>query len=123
MAVVEPGHDERAADRAAELVPVERRLRIDLQAAVRRSATFRTKKFRASNASLRRYSNTVPWSMLLPDLVATETTPAPRPNSAENTPDSTLNSRTCSTDGAMMTVLNVYSLLSMPSMSQALALA
>ena len=60
---------------------------------------------------------------MLPDLVATETTPAPRPNSAENTPDSTLNSRTCSTEGAMITVLNVYSLLSMPSISQALALA
>ena len=61
--------------------------------------------------------------MLLPDLVETDTTPAPRPNSAEKTPDSTLNSRTCSTDGAMITVLNVYSLLSMPSISQALALA
>ena len=65
----------------------------------------------------------MPWSTLLPDLVATETTPAPRPNSAENTPDSTLNSRTCSTEGAMITVLNEYSLLSMPSISQALALA
>ena len=65
----------------------------------------------------------MPWSTLLPDLVATDTTPAPRPNSAENTPDSTLNSRTCSTDGAMITVLNVYSLLSMPSISHALAFA
>ena len=58
-----------------------------------------------------------------PDLVDTDTTPAPRPNSAEKTPVSTLNSRTCSTDGAMITVLNVYSLLSMPSISQPLALA
>ena len=84
---------------------------------------FRTKKLRASNASLRRYSNTVPCSVLLPDLVDTDTTPAPRPNSAEKTPVSTLNSRTCSTEGATMTVLNVNSLLSMPSISQALALA
>ena len=59
----------------------------------------------------------------MPDLVDTETTPAPRPNSAEKTPDSTLNSRTCSTEGATMTVLNVNSLLSIPSMSQALELA
>src|SRR5713226_6240953 len=71
----------------------------------------RAKKLRASNTSL------------LPDLVETDTTPAPRPNSAENVPVSTLNSRTDSTDGVTMTVLNVYSLLSMPSMSQALALA
>ena len=35
----------------------------------------------------------------------------------------TLNSRTCSTEGATITVLNVNSLLSMPSMSQALAFA
>ena len=65
----------------------------------------------------------MPCSWLLPDLVDTDTTPAPRPNSAENTPDSTLNSRTCSTDGATITVLNVNSLLSMPSTSQALELA
>ena len=57
------------------------------------------------------------------DFVDTETTPAPRPNSAEKTPDSTLNSRTCSTEGATMTVLNVNSLLSIPSTSQALELA
>ena len=65
----------------------------------------------------------MPCSWLLPDLVDTETTPAPRPNSAENTPESTLNSRTCSTDGATMTVLNVNSLLSMPSTSQPFELA
>ena len=35
MAVVEARQDERAADRAAELVPVERRLQIDQQADVR----------------------------------------------------------------------------------------
>ena len=69
------------------------------------------------------YSNAVPWKAFVPDLVETETTPAPRPNSAEKTPVRTLNSRTCSTDGAMMTVLNEYSLLSMPSMSQPLAFA
>ena len=67
---------------------------------------FRTKKFLASNASLRMYSNAVPWNAFVPDLVDTDTTPAPRPNSAEKTPESTLNSRTCSTDGVMMTVLN-----------------
>ena len=65
----------------------------------------------------------MPCRTLLPDLVATDTTPAPRPNSAEKTPVRTLNSRTCSTDGAMITVLNVYSLLSMPSMSHAFAFA
>jgi hypothetical protein len=83
----------------------------------------RTKKFRASKASSRRYSNAVPCSALVPDLVETEMTPAPRPNSAEKTPVNTLNSRTCSTDGEMITVLKEYSLLSMPSMSHALALA
>src|SRR5713101_5444218 len=83
----------------------------------------RAKKLRASKTSLRRYSKAVPWISLLPDLVETDTTPAPRPNSAENVPVSTLNSRTDSTDGVTMTVLNVYSLLSIPSMSQALALA
>ena len=68
-------------------------------------------------------SKTVPRNSLLPDLVETETTPAPRPNSAEKTPFSTLNSRTDSTDGATMTVLKVNSLLSMPSTSQPLVLA
>src|SRR5258707_11150755 len=81
------------------------------------------KKLRASKTSLRRYSKAVPCSSLFPDLVETDPTPAPRPNSAENVPVSTLNSRTDSTDGVTMTVLNVYSLLSIPSMSQALALA
>ena len=68
-------------------------------------------------------SKTVPCHSLLPDLVDTETTPAPRPNSAEKTPFNTLNSRTDSTDGATMTVLKVNSLLSMPSISQPLVLA
>ena len=68
-------------------------------------------------------SNTVPCHSFVPDLVETDTTPAPRPNSAENTPFSTLNSRTDSTDGVTITVLNVYSLLSMPSISQPLVLA
>ena len=86
-------------------------------------AVGRAKKFFASKDSLRRYSNAVPWISLFPDLVDTDTTPAPRPNSAEKVPVSTLNSRTDSTDGVTMTVLNVYSLLSMPSTSQALALA
>ena len=81
------------------------------------------KKFLASKASLRRYSKTVPCHSLLPDLVETETTPAPRPNSAEKVPVSTLNSRTDSTVGCTITVLNVNSLLSMPSTSQALVLA
>ena len=53
----------------------------------------------------------------------TETTPAPRPNSAEKVPVSTLNSRTDSTVGCTITVLKVYSLLSMPSTSQAFVLA
>ena len=72
------------------------------------TTVLRTKKLRASNASSRRYSNAVPWNEFVPDLVDTETTPAPRPNSAEKTPVSTLNSRTCSTDGEMITVLNEY---------------
>src|SRR5438132_11033407 len=83
----------------------------------------RAKKLRASKTSLRRYSKAVPWISLLPDFVETDTTPAPRPNSAENVPVSTLNSRTDSTDGVTMTVLNVYSLLSMPSTSHAFAFA
>ena len=61
--------------------------------------------------------------VVLPDLVETETTPAPRPNSAEKVPVSTLNSRTDSTVGCTITVLKVYSLLSMPSTSQAFVLA
>ena len=65
----------------------------------------------------------MPCNPLLPDLVETETTPAPRPNSAEKVPVSTLNSRTDSTVGCTITVLKVYSLLSMPSTSQALVLA
>ena len=87
------------------------------------ATTLRTKKLRASKASLRMNSKAVPCSLLVPDLVDTETTPAPRPNSAEKTPESTLNSRTCSTDGETMTVLKVNSLLSMPSTSHALELA
>src|SRR5512144_1965859 len=81
------------------------------------------KKFLASNFSLRRYSKAVPCHSFCPDLVETETTPAPRPNSAEKVPVSTLNSRTDSTVGCTITVLKVYSLLSMPSTSQALVLA
>src|SRR6266568_4702225 len=83
----------------------------------------RAKKFRASKASLRRNSKTLPWNSLFPDFVETDTTPAPRPNSAEKVPASTLNSRTDSTDGVTMTVLKVYSLLSIPSTSQAFELA
>ena len=60
---------------------------------------------------------------MAPDLVETDTTPAPRPNSAEKVPVSTLNSRTDSMDGCTITVLKVYSLLSMPSTSQAFVLA
>ena len=96
-----------------ELMPVERGL----------LGRGRAKKFLASNFSLRRYSKAVPWISLLPDFVDTDTTPAPRPNSAEKVPVRTLNSRTDSTDGVTMTVLNVYSLLSIPSISQALVLA
>ena len=61
MTVVEPRHDERAAERATELMAVERRDGILQQRAVR-GMVLRTKKLRASNASLRRYSNAVPWS-------------------------------------------------------------
>ena len=86
-------------------------------------AVGRAKKFLASNDSLRKYSKRVPWNSLLPDLVETEMTPAPRPNSAEKVPVSTLNSRTDSTEGMTMTVLYVCSLLSMPSMTHAFALA
>ena len=86
-------------------------------------AVGRAKKFLASKASLRRNSKAVPCHSLLPDLVETETTPEPRPNSAEKVPVSTLNSRTDSTEGMTMTVLKVCSLLSMPSMSHAFALA
>src|SRR6185295_13540077 len=81
------------------------------------------KKFFASNFSLRRYSKAVPCHSFWPDLVDTETTPAPRPNSAENVPVRTLNSRTDSTVGCTITVLKVYSLLSIPSTSQAFVLA
>src|SRR4026207_28029 len=81
------------------------------------------KKFLASNFSLRRYSKAVPCHSFCPDLVETDTTPAPRPNSAEKEPVSTLNSRTDSTGGSAMLVVNVYSLLSVPSISQALVFA
>src|SRR4026207_9661 len=86
-------------------------------------AAGKAKKFLASNFSLRRYSNAVPCQAFCPDLVETETTPAPRPNSAEKVPVSTLNSRTDSTVGCTITVLKVYSLLSMPSTNQAFVLA
>ena len=86
-------------------------------------AVGKAKKFLASKASLRRYSNAVPCQAFWPDLVETETTPAPRPNSAEKVPVNTLNSRTDSTVGCTITVLKVYSLLSMPSTSQAFVLA
>src|SRR5262245_17866021 len=86
-------------------------------------AVGRAKKFLASKASLRRNSNAVPCHWFCPDFVDTETTPAPRPNSAEKVPVSTLNSRTDSTVGCTITVLKVYSLLSIPSTSQALVLA
>src|SRR5512140_886925 len=83
----------------------------------------RAKKFFASNFSLRRYSKAVPWNSLLPDFVETETTPEPRPTAAEQLPVSTLNSRTDSTEGITITVLKVCSLLSMPSITHAFALA
>ena len=59
----------------------------------------------------------------MPDFVETDTTPAPRPNSAENVPVRTLNSPMDSTEGCTMTVLNVYSLLSIPSTSHAFVFA
>src|SRR4029450_7728641 len=86
-------------------------------------AVGRAKKFLASNFSLHRNSKAVPCHWFWPDLVDTETTPAPLPNSAEKVPVRTLNSRTDSTVGCTITVLKVYSLLSMPSTSQALVLA
>ena len=72
---------------------------------------------------LRWNQNAVACQSFEPERVETLTTPAPRPNSAEYAPVSTLNSRTDSSDGYTITVLNVYSLLSMPSTSHPLALA
>src|SRR5262245_3440284 len=87
------------------------------------AAVGRAKKFFASNRSSRQYSNPVPCRSLLPDLVEADNTPAPRPSSGGEGQVSTLNSRTDSTVGWTMTVLNVYSLLSIPSTSQAFVLA
>ena len=123
VAVVHARDDDGAAGRAAELMPVQRRLRIDLQPATRQR---RPCARRNSGHRRRRRAGTrtrCRGGRYCPILSTTETTPAPRPNSAENTPESTLNSRTCSTEGAMITVLNEYSLLSMPSISQAFAFA
>ena len=114
---------QRAAERAAELVPIERRHRILDQRAVRPRDLADEEVARVEGVVAQVLERRAVQLRCVPDFVDTDTTPAPRPNSAENTPVSTLNSRTCSTDGATMTVLNVNSLLSMPSMSQALELA
>src|SRR6476659_423357 len=70
----------------------------------------------ASVALLRRYSNKVPCSSLVPDLVETfKTPPENRPHSAERLLLSTLNSCAASTVGIAVMELNNPAVVGIPS--------
>ena len=117
MAIVEAGIDHRAADRAAELMPVERRHRILHERAVcgldlADEKVARVERVVAQELVARAVK--LIGARLRRDRHHT----GAASELGRETPDSTLNSRTCSTEGATMTVLNVNSLLSMPSTSQ-----